>query len=46
MSMDSNGKIIFAKHSEIQQANLKNVAGKCKHVHSYMYMYVQYSKMQ
>lgn len=28
MSMDSNGKIIFAKHSEIQQANLKNVAGK------------------
>lgn len=26
MSMDSNGKIIFAKHSEIQQANLKNVA--------------------
>jgi len=31
MSMDSNGKIIFAKHSEIQQANLKNVAGKCKH---------------
>lgn len=30
MSMDSNGKIIFAKHSEIQQANLKNVAGKCE----------------
>lgn len=28
MSMDSNGKIIFAKHSEIQQANLKNVAGE------------------
>ncbi|KAK3749186.1 hypothetical protein QZH41_010375, partial [Actinostola sp. cb2023] len=26
MSMDSNGKIIFAKHSEIQQANLKNMA--------------------
>ena len=23
MSMDSNGKIIWAKHSEIQQANLK-----------------------
>lgn len=30
MSMDSNGKIIFAKHSEIQQANLKNVAGECE----------------
>ena len=30
MSMDSNGKIIFAKHSEIQQANLKNMAGKFK----------------
>ena len=28
MSMDSNGKIIFAKHSEIQQANLKNIAGE------------------
>lgn len=28
MSMDANGKIIFAKHSEIQQANLKNIAGK------------------
>ena len=27
MSMDSNGKIIFAKHSEISQANLKNLAG-------------------
>ena len=27
MSMDSNGKIIFAKHSEIQQANLKNLSG-------------------
>ncbi|XP_046850429.1 coatomer subunit beta'-like [Xenia sp. Carnegie-2017] len=26
MSMDSNGKIIFAKHSEISQANLKNLA--------------------
>lgn len=26
MSMDANGKIIFAKHSEIQQANLKNIA--------------------
>ncbi|EDO47813.1 predicted protein [Nematostella vectensis] len=25
MSMDNNGKIIFAKHSEIQQANLKNL---------------------
>ncbi|XP_031563189.1 coatomer subunit beta'-like [Actinia tenebrosa] len=25
MSMDTNGKIIFAKHSEIQQANLKNL---------------------
>lgn len=23
MSMDTNGKIIWAKHSEIQQANLK-----------------------
>ena len=23
MSMDSNGKIIWAKHSDIQQANLK-----------------------
>ena len=28
MSMDSNGKILFAKHSEIQQANLKNIAGE------------------
>ena len=28
MSMDSNGKIIFAKHSEIQQANLKNLSGE------------------
>ena len=27
MSMDSSGKIIFAKHSEISQANLKNLAG-------------------
>lgn len=27
MSMDSNGKIVFAKHSEISQANLKNLAG-------------------
>ena len=27
MSMDTNGKIIFAKHSEIQQANLKNLTG-------------------
>jgi len=26
MSMDSSGKIIFAKHSEILQANLKNLA--------------------
>lgn len=25
MSMDSSGKIIFAKHSEILQANLKNL---------------------
>ena len=31
MSMDANGKIIFAKHSEIQQANLKNMAGRCEH---------------
>lgn len=30
MSMDSNGKIIFAKHSEISQANLKNLAGAGK----------------
>lgn len=37
MSMDSNGKIIFAKHSEIQQANLKNVAGKFKHT---LYLYI------
>jgi hypothetical protein len=27
MSMDSNGKIIFAKHSEVSQANLKNLTG-------------------
>uniref|UniRef100_A0ABM0MQM6 Beta'-coat protein n=1 Tax=Saccoglossus kowalevskii TaxID=10224 RepID=A0ABM0MQM6_SACKO len=27
MSMDSNGKFIFAKHTEIQQANLKNLQG-------------------
>ena len=27
MSMDNNGKIIWAKHSEIQQANLKAMAG-------------------
>ena len=27
MSMDSAGKIIFAKHSEILQANLKNLGG-------------------
>ncbi|CAB3979431.1 Coatomer subunit beta [Paramuricea clavata] len=26
MSMDNNGKIIFAKHSEVSQANLKNLA--------------------
>lgn len=25
MSMDNSGKIIWAKHSEIQQANLKNI---------------------
>ena len=25
MSMDSSGKIMWAKHSEIQQANLKNL---------------------
>ncbi len=31
MSMDSNGKIIFAKHSEISQANLKNLAGMWRH---------------
>lgn len=30
MSMDSNGKIIFAKHSEISQANLKNLTGTAK----------------
>ena len=31
MSMDSSGKIIFAKHSEILQANLKNVVeNDCK----------------
>ena len=28
LSMDSSGKIIWAKHSEIQQANLKNMAGQ------------------
>lgn len=28
MSMDMNGKIIWAKHSEIQQANLKAMSGK------------------
>ena len=27
MSMDTSGKIIWAKHSEVQQANLKNLAG-------------------
>ena len=27
MSMDSSGKIIFAKHSDILQANLKNLGG-------------------
>lgn len=27
MSMDGNGKIIFAKHSEVSQANLKNLTG-------------------
>ena len=27
MSMDQSGKIIWAKHSEIQQVNLKNFAG-------------------
>ena len=27
MSMDSSGKIIWAKHSEIQQANLKILGG-------------------
>ena len=26
MSMDNSGKIIWAKHSEIQQANLKNLS--------------------
>lgn len=31
MSMDSSGKIIFAKHSEILQANLKNLGDtECK----------------
>ena len=30
MSMDGNGKILFAKHSEIQQANLKNITGELK----------------
>ncbi len=28
MSMDNAGKIIFAKHSEILQANLKNIGGR------------------
>ena len=28
MSMDTNGKIIWAKHSEIQQANLKTITGE------------------
>lgn len=27
MSMDANGKIIWAKHSEVQQANLKALPG-------------------
>ena len=27
MSMDNSGKIIWAKHSEIQQANLKILGG-------------------
>ena len=27
MSMDSSGKIIWAKHCEVQQANLKAIAG-------------------
>ena len=40
MSMDSNGKIIFAKHSEIQQANLKNVAGRLKYV-LFVQLYVE-----
>jgi len=34
MSMDNNGKIIWAKHSEIQQANLKAMAGKFYSVNS------------
>ena len=28
MSMDSSGKIMWAKHSEIQQANLKAMTGQ------------------
>ena len=28
MSMDNNGKFIWAKHSEIQQANLRSVNSK------------------
>lgn len=31
MSMDSSGKIIWAKHSDIQQANLKNLTGHYLH---------------
>lgn len=31
MSMDANGKIIWAKHSEIQQANLKALTGEVFH---------------
>lgn len=38
MSMDSNGKIIFAKHSEIQQANLKNLAGKKSGCHACIHL--------
>jgi len=28
MSMDSNGKIVWAKHSELQQANIKTLGGR------------------
>ena len=37
MSMDSAGKIIFAKHSEILQANLKNLGGSLFLFYQYLF---------
>ena len=35
VSMDSNGKILWARHNEIQQANLKSMGGSTEKIDKY-----------